>query len=202
MFGDTNTLVKILRDIFIIPYQYSDFDEDDNEHCLPLATLDPTGDTGEIVSETKPATVCMNAPLKHVFQLGEDEVRKSREADGTREADQMKEADEIQETREETNAKEEIEAQEKINTAQEQVKEVKEAGQGLDVKDTRIPTSARGKPHIHSSGNEGKEVGKRKSKRELAHDFESELIRSCVRNILQKHIFRAEATRRHPGTRL
>ena len=188
MFGDTNTLVKILRDIFIIPYQYSDFDEDDNEHCLPLTTLDPTGDTGEIVSETKPATVCMNAPLKHVFQLGEDEVRKSRE-----------------ETREETNAKEEIEAQEKINTAQEQAKEVKEAGQGLDVKDTRIPTSARGQPHIHSSGNDGKEVGKRKSKRELAHDFESELIRSCVRNILQKHILRAargdSATSGNPAVR-
>ena len=187
MAADTNALVKMLRDIFITPYQYSDFDEGNNETCLPKATLKASGAPDHVVSELKPVAVCVHVPLEAVSCFGEGEVRKTTAAGETSETKKDTKAEEGKKTYEDSV----VEGKGNMEGEQKKLKGEKEAEKSHTVKDTRIPTSARGRSHIHSSGNDGKEVRKRKSKRELAHDFESELIKSSVRNILQKHILRA-----------
>ncbi|PVH76714.1 hypothetical protein DL98DRAFT_535495 [Cadophora sp. DSE1049] len=146
MSGDTSTLVKVFRDIFITPYQYSDFDESEDEPPLPKATLNATAAAEEAISDARPAIISVTVSLEQIAESGKDEV--------------------------------------------EEVKEVKEVGKDYD-KAARAPGLAHRRTLERSSGNEKNEDVKANIQKQPARDFESELIRSSVHNILQKHILRA-----------
>ncbi|KAH7383027.1 hypothetical protein BKA64DRAFT_647165 [Cadophora sp. MPI-SDFR-AT-0126] len=170
MFGNTR-IMKMFQDIFIALYEYSDIDEDEDDAPLPEATLNTTSASKVGLSKTDLPIVPATVSLKIQIGNGSDEMK------DVMDMKDVKGVWDLQDVKDEKGEK--------------GVKDVKDVSMDHDKKDKCATGSDHAVPLGPDSGNKNTEVAKANIRRQATQDFETELIRSSIRNTLQKHILRA-----------